>query len=44
LEVAVGTGRLFSQIVARNPRGSNEGIDLLLGYYTNGKINTIGLF
>jgi ubiquinone/menaquinone biosynthesis C-methylase UbiE len=28
LEVAVGTGRLFSQIVARNPNGRNQGIDL----------------
>lgn len=28
LEVAVGTGRLFSQIVARNPHGRNEGMDL----------------
>lgn len=28
LEVAVGTGRLFAQIVARNPHGRNEGIDL----------------
>jgi ubiquinone/menaquinone biosynthesis C-methylase UbiE len=28
LEVAVGTGQLFSQIVARNPHGRNEGIDL----------------
>lgn len=28
LEVAVGTGRLFSWLVARNPAGRNEGIDL----------------
>jgi ubiquinone/menaquinone biosynthesis C-methylase UbiE len=28
LEVAVGTGELFAQIVARNPHGRNEGIDL----------------
>ena len=28
LEVAVGTGRLFSQIVECNPHGRNEGIDL----------------
>jgi ubiquinone/menaquinone biosynthesis C-methylase UbiE len=28
LEVAVGTGRLFSQIVERNPHGRNEGMDL----------------
>ncbi len=28
LEVAVGTGRLFRKIVARNPNGRNEGIDL----------------
>ncbi len=28
LEVAVGTGWLFSQIVARNPHGRNEGMDL----------------
>jgi ubiquinone/menaquinone biosynthesis C-methylase UbiE len=28
LEVAVGTGRLFSQIVVRNPHGRNEGMDL----------------
>ena len=27
LEVAVGTGRLFSQIVKLNPHGRNEGID-----------------
>ena len=28
LEVAVGTGRLFSQIVKLNPHGRNEGMDL----------------
>jgi ubiquinone/menaquinone biosynthesis C-methylase UbiE len=28
LEVAVGTGRLFSWLVMRNPSGHNEGIDL----------------
>jgi ubiquinone/menaquinone biosynthesis C-methylase UbiE len=28
LEVAVGTGRLFDRLVARNPSGRNEGIDL----------------
>ncbi len=28
LEVAVGTGRLFAGLVARNPFGRNEGIDL----------------
>jgi ubiquinone/menaquinone biosynthesis C-methylase UbiE len=28
LEVAVGTGKLFSLIVARNPHGRNEGMDL----------------
>ena len=28
LEVAVGTGRLFSEIVKRNPNGQNEGIDI----------------
>ena len=28
LEVAVGTGGLFSEIVARNPHGHNEGLDL----------------
>lgn len=28
LEVAVGTGRLFSWLVTRNPSGLNEGIDL----------------
>ncbi len=28
LEVAVGTGRLFARLVARNPTGRNEGIDL----------------
>lgn len=28
LEVAVGTGELFSEIVARNPHGRNEGLDL----------------
>jgi ubiquinone/menaquinone biosynthesis C-methylase UbiE len=28
LEVAVGTGRLFARIVAANPSGRNEGIDL----------------
>lgn len=28
LEVAVGTGRLFSQIVKRNLHGRNEGLDL----------------
>jgi ubiquinone/menaquinone biosynthesis C-methylase UbiE len=28
LEVAVGTGRLFAWLVARNPSGRNEGIDL----------------
>lgn len=28
LEVAVGTGRLFGRLVARNPSGRNEGIDL----------------
>jgi ubiquinone/menaquinone biosynthesis C-methylase UbiE len=28
LEVAVGSGRLFAELVARNPTGRNEGIDL----------------
>lgn len=28
LEVAVGTGRLFARLIARNPSGHNEGIDL----------------
>ncbi len=28
LEVAVGTGRLFSRIVTRNPHGRNTGLDL----------------
>ena len=28
LEVAVGTGRLFSEIVECNPHGQNEGIDI----------------
>ncbi len=28
LEVAVGTGRLFADLVTRNPTGYNEGIDL----------------
>jgi len=28
LEVAIGTGRLFSQLVERNPHGRNEGMDL----------------
>jgi ubiquinone/menaquinone biosynthesis C-methylase UbiE len=28
LEVAVGTGHAFLQIVKRNPRGTNRGIDL----------------
>ena len=28
LEVAVGTGRLFADIVAHNPHGRNEGVDL----------------
>ena len=28
LEVAVGTGRLFSEIVKRNPNGKNEGSDI----------------
>lgn len=28
LEVAVGTGRLFAELVVRNPSGRNEGIDL----------------
>ena len=28
LEVAVGTGRLFSRLVERNPSGRNEGLDL----------------
>ena len=35
LEVAVGTGRLFAQLVALNPSGVNEGLDLspaMLGY------------
>ncbi len=28
LEIAVGTGRLFTKIVAHNPHGRNEGIDI----------------
>ncbi|HGY54619.1 MAG TPA: methyltransferase domain-containing protein [Caldithrix abyssi] len=28
LEVAVGTGRLFAQIVQQNPKGRNEGVDI----------------
>lgn len=28
LEVAVGTGRLFQEIVVQNPHGRNEGVDL----------------
>lgn len=28
LEIAVGTGALFAELVARNPHGRNEGIDL----------------
>lgn len=28
LEVAVGTGRLFSRLVERNPSGRNEGLDI----------------
>lgn len=28
LEVAVGTGRLFAKIVAQNPNGRNEGVDI----------------
>lgn len=31
LEVAVGTGRVFERIVAANPTGRNEGIDLSPG-------------
>ena len=28
LEVAVGTGRLFEKLVARNPSGNNQGVDI----------------
>lgn len=31
LEVAVGTGMTFAELVARNPSGRNEGIDLTAG-------------
>ena len=31
LEVAVGTGALFAEVLRRNPNGRNEGIDLTEG-------------
>ena len=33
LEVAVGTGLAFYEIVKRNPNGTNTGVDLSLGMW-----------
>ena len=37
LDVAVGTGNLFNQILKRNPNGINVGIDISNGMLTKAK-------
>jgi len=43
LEVAVGTGHAFLEIVKRNPQGSNKGIDLSDGMLAKAKKRLAGL-
>lgn len=43
LEVAVGTGLLFEQLVRRNPRGRTEGIDLTDGMLAIARAKVRGL-